>query len=511
MSNSYINYAINVISNRALPDIIDGLKPVHRRILYTMYKIKNNYKNNFIKCARIVGEVMGKYHPHGDNSIYDALVRMAQNFSLKYTLIKGQGNFGSIDGDNAAAMRYTECKLNKISNEFFHDINKNTVKFINNYDNKEKEPLVLPCRIPNLLINGSYGIAVGMSTNIPPHNFTDSINTAIYLLLFSECKIKDLIKILKAPDFPTGGNIIKISKLHNAYYYGKGSVTINSKFIFEKINKKTNIIITEIPYQINKKKILEQIIKLIKNKKINFINNLKDESNKLGIRIVIELKKNLNKNKILKILFKKTSLQHTININIIALIKNIPKKLNLKKILIYFIKYRKKLIIKKLKFILKKLKKKKYLLEGFVVVINNINKFIKIVKKSKNNIEAIKNITSNNWKLFIKLKIINFNKKNKKYIKNIKKKIKIPYTKKYKISVIQSKLVLKLRLNKIIKLESYKIFKKYKLIIIKILIYFIILKKKNKIYDVIFEELNYIKYNTKIKNKDIRLTNINKK
>ncbi|WP_339045093.1 DNA gyrase subunit A [Candidatus Zinderia endosymbiont of Aphrophora alni] len=493
MKKNYLNYAMSVIIGRALPDVRDGLKPVHRRILYAMYKINNIYKKPFIKCARIVGEVMGKFHPHGDNSIYEALVRMTQNFSLRYTLIEGQGNFGSIDGDNAAAMRYTECRLKKISNEILKDIEKNTVDFISNYDGKEKEPIILPSKIPNLLINGSSGIAVGLATNIPPHNILEVINATIFLLKNKNCTIKELIKFIPAPDLPTGGIIYGLSGIKKAYKTGKGKMIIKGKVHFEKYNNNLNtaIIIDEIPFLVNKKTLIEKIIELVHKKKIEGINNIKDESNKLGIRIVIELKDNKSPKTILNILYKYTQLQETFGINFVALVKKKPKLLNLKQILEYFLLHRKEIIIRKTKFQIKKIKKKKHLLKGLAIAIDNINKFIKIITSLKNLKDIKKKLLKKVWFS----KIIEKIKKNNKNNKNIT----------LKLTNKQIEKILQIKLQNLTKIEKKKIFKQYKKIEKKIIIYNKILFDKNTLKEIIFKELTKIKENF-ILNKEKRLS-----
>ncbi len=491
LKKSYLDYAMSVIIGRALPEIRDGLKPVHRRILYAMYILKNYFNKPYKKSARIVGDVIGKYHPHGDNAVYDAIVRMAQNFSLRYPLIDGQGNFGSVDGDSAAAMRYTEIKMSKISHEFLKDIKYNTVNFTNNYDETQKIPEILPTKIPNILINGSTGIAVGMATNIPPHNIKEIINALIAYLKNSKITTKKIMKYIKGPDFPTGGIIENSKEIYKAYKTGKGTIKIKSKIKIENDNKnnKKYIIIKELPYQINKTKIIKKIIQLKREKKIDGIYNIIDESNKDGMRIVIETKKNIKRKIIINKLFYLTNLKISYGINIIALNYGKPEILTLKNIFKIFIKYRKKIIKKKTIFKLKKNKFKLHIYEGFIVTLLNIDKILFIIKKSNNKNE-------------IKKKILNIKFKNKKT--NIKKK-------KYNLSNLQINSILKLSLIKLTKMEQNKIKKKYLKIKNKIKKLKKILINKKILKNIIKNELKYIKKTfgdnrlTKIKNKETKI------
>ena len=326
MRRSYLDYAMSVIVGRALPDVRDGLKPVHRRVLFAMHEANNVHNRPYVKCARVVGDVMGKYHPHGDQAIYDTLVRMAQDFSLRYTLVDGQGNFGSVDGDNAAAMRYTECRLDKISAELLADIDKETIDFQPNYDGKEQEPTVLPSRLPNLLINGSAGIAVGMATNMPPHNLSDVIDACLYALRAPDCTVDELIEIIKAPDFPTAGIIYGLGGVREGYRTGRGRVVMRARCHFEEIDKngRQAIIVDEIPYQVNKKTLQERIAELVNEKKIEGISDIRDESDKSGMRVVIELKRNEVPEIVLNNLYKQTQLQDTFGMNLVALVGVIP-------------------------------------------------------------------------------------------------------------------------------------------------------------------------------------------
>ncbi len=325
MKKCYIDYAMSVIAGRALPDVRDGLKPVHRRIIYSMQGLGLAPEKGYRKCARIVGDVLGKYHPHGDTAVYEALVRMAQDFSIRYTLVDGHGNFGSVDGDGAAAMRYTEAKMSKISMELIKDINKNTVDFIPNFDGEEEEPSVLPSRFPNLLVNGSAGIAVGMATNIPPHNLTEVIDGIIMLIENEDVSILDLMTKIKGPDFPTSGLIVGTRGIREAYETGRGKVIIRAKAEIEEEKGKNRIIVTEIPYQVNKSKLIENMANLVKDKKINGISDIRDESDRQGMRIVIELKRDANPNIVLNQLYKHTKLQDTFGIIMLALVNNQPQ------------------------------------------------------------------------------------------------------------------------------------------------------------------------------------------
>ncbi|WMJ80067.1 DNA gyrase subunit A [Clostridium sp. MB40-C1] len=388
MKKSYIDYAMSVIVGRALPDVRDGLKPVHRRILYSMHELGLTPEKGYRKCARIVGDVLGKYHPHGDTAVYDALVRMAQDFSIRYPLVDGHGNFGSIDGDGAAAMRYTEAKMQKITLQLLRDINKDTVDFIPNFDGEEEEPSVIPSRFPNLLVNGSAGIAVGMATNIPPHNLTEVINGINMLIDNPDVSIMQLMTEIKGPDFPTYGNIIGSYGIRKAYETGRGKVILRAKSEIEEVKGKHRIIITEIPYQVNKAKLIENIADLVKDKKINGISDLRDESDREGMRIVIELKRDANPNVILNQLYKHTKLQDTFGIIMLALVNGEPKVLNLKQILVYYIDFQKDIIRRRTKFDLDKAEARAHILEGLKIALDHIDEVIALIRSSKTTNEA---------------------------------------------------------------------------------------------------------------------------
>ncbi len=388
MKKSYIDYAMSVIVGRALPDVRDGLKPVHRRILYSMSELGITYEKGYRKCARIVGDVLGKYHPHGDSSVYDALVRMAQDFSIRYMLVDGHGNFGSVDGDGAAAMRYTEAKMSKITSQMLRDINKNTVDFIPNFDGEELEPVVLPARFPALLVNGSSGIAVGMATNIPPHNLVEVINAVIMLIDDPEATVSDFMTHIKGPDFPTGGIILGKSGFRSAYETGRGRVLVRSKAEIEEHNGRNRIIVSEIPYMVNKANLIENIANLVKDKKIDGISDLRDESDRDGMRIVIELKRDANANVVLNRLYKHTKMQDTFGIIMIALVNNEPKVLNLKEILVNYLNHQKDVVTRRTIFELDKANARAHILEGLRIALDHIDEVITLIRGSKTTQEA---------------------------------------------------------------------------------------------------------------------------
>ena len=383
MKRCYIDYAMSVIVGRALPDVRDGLKPVHRRILYSMSELGLAPEKGYRKCARIVGEVLGKYHPHGDSSVYDALVRMAQDFSMRYMLVDGHGNFGSVDGDSAAAMRYTEAKMNKIAVEMLRDITKETVDFIPNFDGEEKEPVVLPSRYPNLLVNGSSGIAVGMATNIPPHNLGEVIDGTIMLIDNPEVTVLELMTTIKGPDFPTGATIMGKAGIRAAYETGKGRIIVRAKAEIEEENNRHRIVVTEIPYQVNKAKLIENIADLVKDKRIVGISDLRDESDREGMRIVIELKKDANPNVVLNLLYKHTKMQDTFGVIMLALVNNEPKILNLKQVLSHYIEFQKEVVTRRTVFELNKAEARAHILEGLRIALDNIDEVISIIRSSK--------------------------------------------------------------------------------------------------------------------------------
>ena len=415
MSSSYLSYAMSVIVSRALPDVRDGLKPVHRRIIYAMYKGGYDWSKPFRKSARIVGDVIGKYHPHGDQSVYDALVRLVQDFSMSVPLISGQGNFGSIDGDPPAAMRYTETKLGRISQFLTEDLEKNTVEFRSNYDETEKEPEVLPSQYPNILVNGAGGIAVGMATSIPPHNLGEIINATIALIQDRNITINQLMKYVPGPDFPTGGIIIGKDIIKQGYNKGRGSFKIRGEIEFEeKKGGREILVIKSIPYQVNKSILIEKIAQLVRDKKIEGIRDLRDESNREGIRVVIELRKGVEPETVRRQLYKLTNIESSFGFNTLAIVNNKPKILNLKEFISEFLKFREETVIKRVKFDLKKAEERAHILIGLAVAVENIDETIKIIKNSKDSQIAKKNLLIKKWKIKKSIKIINSveNKKN---------------------------------------------------------------------------------------------------
>ena len=379
---AYIDYAMSVIVSRALPDVRDGLKPVHRRVLYAMDEDHLTYDKAFRKSATTVGDVLGRYHPHGDTAVYDTMVRLAQPFSLRYPLIEGHGNFGNIDGDPPAAYRYTEAKMSKIANEMLADIDKNVVDFDPNFDNTRKEPRVLPARFPNLLVNGSVGIAVGMATNVPPHNLTEVCKATEYLIDNPECAIPELMQFIKGPDFPTYGTIYGTAGIYEAYMTGKGHIKVRAKAHFEEKHGRTSIIVTELPYQVNRSLLLENMVNLIKNKRIEGISDIRNESGRKGMRIVIEIKKDANPQIVLNQLYKFTQMEDTCAVNMLALVNGEPKVLNLKEILTHYIRHREEVTVRRVRYDLDKAEKEAHLYEGYVIVIDNIDEVVSIIRSS---------------------------------------------------------------------------------------------------------------------------------
>ena len=455
LQKSYLEYAMSVIVGRALPDIRDGLKPVHRRILFAMNELNNVYNKPYKKSARIVGEVIGKFHPHGDSAVYDTIVRMAQDFSMRYPLIDGQGNFGSVDGDPPAAMRYTEIRMSKISSEFLTDIDKETVDFLPNYDSSLEEPVVLPTKIPNLLVNGSSGIAVGMATNIPPHNLTEIINALLAIIQNPEISIEELIKIVPAPDFPTYGIIKGVEGVKKAYRTGRGSVTIFGKTDIEEIKGKRNaIIINELPYLVNKAKLIEKIAEFIKQKKLEGISDIRDESNRKGMRIVIELKKDAQPQIILNFLYKHTSLKSNFGIILLGVLNNQPRVFNLKELLVSFLEHRREVVTRRTEYNLRKAKERAHILEGLKKAVENIDEVIKIIRGSKDSKEA-------------KIKLID----------------------RFEFTPVQAQAILDLRLHRLTSLEITKLIEEYNNILKLIAELQEILDNESRLMEVISEEL----------------------
>jgi len=497
MRKSYLDYAMSVIVGRALPDVRDGLKPVHRRVLFAMHEMNNVYNRPFVKCARVVGEVMGKYHPHGDASIYDTLVRMAQHFSLRYTLVDGQGNFGSVDGDNTAAMRYTECRLSKIANEILADIDKETVDFVPNYDGKEKEPSVLPTRIPNLLINGASGIAVGMATNIPPHNITEVITGALHLLRNPDCTIDELIEIIPAPDFPTAGIIYGVSGVRDGYRTGRGRVVMRAKTHYEEYGKegRTALIVDELPYQVNKKTLLERIAELVRDKKLDGISDVRDESDKSGMRVVIELKRNEVPDVILNNLYKQTQLQDTFGMNMVALVNGQPKLLNLKQMLDCFLSHRREVVTRRTVFELKKARERGHMLEGLAVALANIDDFIAIIKAAPTPPMAKAELMNRAWDSSMVREMLTRTSADHAggiddfRPANLPKHYGIQADGLYKLSDDQAQEILQMRLQRLTGLEQDKIVNEYKEMMVQIADLLDILSKPSRVTSIITDEL----------------------
>ncbi len=459
MKTSYIDYAMSVIIGRALPDVRDGLKPVHRRILYTMKEIGLSKRSAFKKSARVVGDVLGKYHPHGDVAVYDALVRMVQEFSLRYTLVDGQGNFGSLDGDPPAAMRYTEVRMDTIADEMLADIDKNTVDFVPNYDGSLTEPTVLPAKLPNLLINGSSGIAVGMATNIPPHNLSEVVDAIIALIDNPAIEIKDLGKIIRGPDFPTGGIIYGKSGIKDYIETGRGSIRIRAKAEIEDIRGgRQAIIVNEIPYQVNKSLLLSHIAELVREKKLEDISDIRDESNREGVRIVIEIKRDGNAQIVLNQLYKHTQLGVSFGVIMLALVNNRPKVLNIKEILEQYIEYRKSIVVKRTQFELDKADKRAHILEGLRIAIDNLDKIIKTIRESKDTETAQTELMA-----------------------------------KFKLTKIQAQAILEMKLQQLTGLERKKLEEEYLELIKTIEKLKAILASPKKILDIIKEELVELK------------------
>tara|TARA_B100001123_G_scaffold110601_1_gene128719 strand:+ start:541 stop:3147 length:2607 start_codon:yes stop_codon:yes gene_type:complete len=481
MSSSYLSYAMSVIVSRALPDVRDGLKPVHRRIIYAMYKGGFDWSKQFRKSARIVGDVIGKYHPHGDQAVYDALVRLTQNFSMSLPLIDGQGNFGSIDGDPPAAMRYTETKLAKPSQFLIDDIEKNVIDFRNNYDETEKEPTVLPSQFPNLLVNGAGGIAVGMATSIPPHNLGEIIDGTIAYINNKDITISQLMKKIPGPDFPTGGIIIGKDNLKQGYTKGRGSIKIRGEISEESLkNGKERLIINSIPYQINKSVLNERIAELAREKKIEGISDIRDESNHQGVRVVVDLRRNVEPETVKRQLYKLTSIESSFGFNTLAIVNGKPKILNLKEFISEFVDFREKTLTKRIKFDLNKALERAHILIGISVSVENIDAVIKIIKKSDNVEEAKKSLLAKKWKI----------DKTSKLIKLISSE---KNGKTYSFSEAQVLSILELRLQKLTTFGINEIEAEIKKLADKIKEYEKILKSKKELFNVIIGELNTIK------------------
>jgi len=501
MRRSYLDYAMSVIVGRALPDARDGLKPVHRRSLFAMHELNNDWNRPYKKSARIVGDVIGKYHPHGDQSVYDTIVRMAQDFSLRHMLVDGQGNFGSVDGDNAAAMRYTEIRLAKIAHELLADLDKETVDFGPNYDGSEKEPLVLPTRLPNLLVNGSGGIAVGMATNIPPHNLNEVIDGCLHLLKNPEATIDELIEIIPAPDFPTAGIIYGTSGVRDGYRTGRGKVVMRAKCHFEDIDRgqREAIIVDEIPYQVNKKTLLERMAELVHEKKLEGISHIQDESDKSGMRVVIELKRGEVPEVVLNNLYKQTQLQDTFGMNMVALIDNQPKLCNLKDLIEIFLEHRREVVTRRTVFDLRKARERGHVLEGLAVALANIDEFIETIKTSPTPPVAKAALMSKSWDSSLVREMLTRaagetpGGREAFRPEGLDRSLGMQTDGLYRLSDEQASEILQMRLQRLTGLEQDKIITEYKDVMARIADLLDILAKPARVTAIIGDELAAVK------------------
>ena len=494
MRRSYLDYAMSVIVGRALPDVRDGLKPVHRRVLYAMQESNIVWNRPYVKCARVVGDVMGKYHPHGDTAIYDTLVRMAQDFSMRYTLIDGQGNFGSVDGDNPAAMRYTECRLARIASELIADIDRETVDFVPNYDGKEQEPTVLPTRLPNLLVNGSSGIAVGMATNIPPHNLTETLDACLALLADPDIAIEELIKLMPAPDFPTAGMIYGTAGVHEGYRTGRGRVVIRARTHFEDIDKgaRQAIVVDELPYQVNKKVLLEKIAELVHDKRIDGISHLQDESDKSGMRVVIELKRGELPEVVLNNLYKQTQLQDTFGMNMVALVDGQPKLLSLKSMLTAFLAHRREVVTRRTLYDLRKARERAHVQEGLAVALSNVDEIIALIKAAASPAEARTRLMAKPWRSQLVVDMLERAADGATRPDGFGPGFGLG-PEGYRLSETQAQRILEMQLQRLTALEQDKIVAEYKDLLERIADYLDILAKPTRITAIIAEELVALK------------------
>ena len=502
MRRSYLDYAMSVIVGRALPDARDGLKPVHRRVLFAMHELNNDWNRPYKKSARIVGDVIGKYHPHGDQSVYDAIVRMAQDFSLRHLLVDGQGNFGSVDGDNAAAMRYTEIRLSKIAQEMLADIDKETVDFGPNYDGSEKEPLVLPSRIPNLLINGSGGIAVGMATNIPPHNLNEVVDACLHMLKNPEASIEDLMEIIPGPDFPTGGIIYGINGVRDGYRTGRGRVVMRAKCHFEDIDKgqRQSIIVDELPYQVNKKTLQERMAELVHEKKIEGISHIQDESDKSGMRLVIELKRGEVPEVVLNNLYKQTQLQDNFGINMVALVNGQPKLCNLKDLIQVFLSHRREVVTRRTVFTLRKARERGHVLEGLAVALANIDEFIAIIRNAPTPPVAKAELMLKPWDSKLVREMLTRTRADGGVVNaddyrpdGLEKEFGMGSDGLYRLSETQAQEILQMRLQRLTGLEQDKIVVEYKEVMAEIDDLLDILSRPERVSTIIGDELSVVK------------------
>ncbi len=493
MRHSYLDYAMSVIVGRALPDARDGLKPVHRRVLYAMHELGNDWNKAYKKSARVVGDVIGKYHPHGDTAVYDTIVRMAQDFSLRYMLVDGQGNFGSVDGDNAAAMRYTEVRMAKIGHELLQDIEKETVDFGPNYDGSEKEPLILPTRLPNLLINGSSGIAVGMATNIPPHNLNEVVDACLAQLDNPAIDIEELIKIVPAPDFPTAGLIYGVSGVREGYLTGRGRVIMRARTHFEELKSgRQAIVVDELPYQVNKKTLQEKIAELVNEKKIEGIAHIQDESDKSGMRLVIELKRGEVPEVVLNNLFKQTQLQDTFGMNMVALVDGRPQILNLKQMLECFLSHRREVVTRRTVFELRKARDRGHVLEGLAVALSNVDEVIALIKAAPTPADAKRELMARTWKSALVEEMLLRASAEASRPEGLAPEFGLS-RRGYLLSDVQAQAILELRLQRLTGLEQDKILAEYKEVMDIITDLLDILARPERITQIIVDELNAIK------------------
>ena len=502
MRRSYLDYAMSVIVGRALPDARDGLKPVHRRVLFAMHELNNDWNRAYKKSARIVGDVIGKYHPHGDQSVYDTIVRMAQDFSMRHMLVDGQGNFGSVDGDNAAAMRYTEIRLAKIAHELLADLDKETVDFGPNYDGSEKEPLVLPTRIPNLLVNGSGGIAVGMATNIPPHNLNEVVDACLHLLRNPDASVDDLMEIVPAPDFPTAGIIYGINGVKEGYRTGRGKVVMRAKCHFEDIDKgaRQAIIVDELPYQVNKKTLQERMAELVHEKKIEGISHIQDESDKSGMRLVIELKRGEVPEVVLNNLYKQTQLQDTFGMNMVALINGQPKLCNLKDLIEVFLQHRREVVTRRTVFNLRKARERGHVLEGLAVALANIDEFIAIIRNAPTPPLAKAELMTRSWDSKLVREMLTRSRMDGGAVNaddfrpdGLDKSLGMGSDGLYRLSDTQAQEILQMRLQRLTGLEQDKIVTEYKEVMSEIEDLLDILARPERVSTIIGDELATIK------------------
>ncbi len=517
MRRSYLDYAMSVIVGRALPDARDGLKPVHRRVLYAMDVLNNDWNRPHKKSARIVGDVIGKYHPHGDIAVYNTIVRMAQDFSLRYTLVDGQGNFGSIDGDGAAAMRYTEVRLSKIAHELLADIEQETVDFGPNYDGSELEPLVLPTRLPNLLVNGSSGIAVGMATNIPPHNLSEVVDGCLYALRNPECSVDELIEIIPAPDFPTGGIIYGTQGVIEGYRTGRGRVVMRAKTHFEEIDRgnRQAIVVDEIPYQVNKKTLQEKIAELVNDKRIEGISDIRDESDKEGMRLVIELKRGEMPEVVLNNLYKMTQLQDTFGMNLVALVEGQPRLLNLKQLVECFLRHRREVVTRRTVFQLRKARERGHVLEGLAVALANIDEFIRIIRAAPTPPVAREELMSREWDASLVRTMLDAADEGSVMggaaayrPEDLEPEFGLQANGLYRLSEVQAQEILNMRLQRLTGLEQEKIVSEYEEVMRLIADLIDILAKPARISNIIAEELTAIKTEFSTNTKDERRSTI---